>query len=82
MDQIKELSKNAALRTILILRDNEQMEANYQECVLRFFAYLNKYQTFKHLVRKFLSDYSREIIASGLSSKRCRLVRDDYGISG
>lgn len=59
-EQIKALAQNSCLRSVLYMPDNEEKESNYQQAVLRFFAYLNRYLDFKHLVKEFLSGYLRD----------------------
>ena len=57
---LQRLSLNADLRTVLRLprgTGDVQASAQYEEAVLRFFAYLDCYQDFGHLVTQFLNTY-------------------------
>lgn len=60
MDAIKELSASEDFRNVLRVPNNEQREAIYEECVLRFFAYYSNYENFEHSVVGFLNDYMEE----------------------
>ncbi len=42
---------------MVILTDRRSRDGTREECVLRFFAFLNNYQNFLHLVKEFLNDY-------------------------
>jgi hypothetical protein len=59
-DLIKRLSTNEDFRHVVLLRDSEQQTAEYEECVLRFFAFFEKYTEFEHSVVQFLNDYMIE----------------------
>lgn len=54
---LRDFCSKTAFRTVVRLPGNEQQEAMYEECVLRFFAYLEKYEEFEHSVVDFLNDY-------------------------
>lgn len=72
-EQIRTLSKNKSFRKVVKIRKGERTEAVYEECVLRFFAFLGDYKNFEHLVEKFLNDYMKKHIASGVPEKRIKL---------
>jgi hypothetical protein len=59
-DQLKELAIDPNFRKVVKLADNEQKSAAYEECVLRFFAYSERYKLFDHSVKEFLTDYMIE----------------------
>lgn len=72
--QIKDLAKNEDFRKILIVPNREkQTEAVYEECVVRFFAFEEKYTKFPHLVTKFLNDYMKEHNSKGIHSSKIDL---------
>jgi hypothetical protein len=54
---LKNLSDDANFLKVVKLPDNEQQSASYEECVLRFFAFIENYQSFDHSVVDFLNDY-------------------------
>lgn len=65
---LQELSANLDLRAILKLprgTGDVLASAQYEEAVLRFFAYLDRYRNFEHLVTQFLNDYMRDFAAHG-----------------
>ncbi len=64
--QLKTLSVDVDFRNVVILRGTEQTEALYEECILRFFAFLDRYQEFGHLVDRFLTDYAKDKNAKGV----------------
>jgi hypothetical protein len=72
-EQIKTLSLNEKFRKILIIKAGEQTEAAYEESVLRFFAFLHKYQAFGHLVGEFLNEFMNEHNQKGLPSNQIQL---------
>jgi hypothetical protein len=72
-EQLKELSRDANFRKVVRIQKSEQTEAIYEECVLRFFAFLDRYTEFGHLVDKFLTDYAKDKNAKGFGSDRIKL---------
>ncbi|HTW65143.1 MAG TPA: DUF262 domain-containing protein [Bryobacteraceae bacterium] len=50
-------SNDANFKTAVRLTPLQQRDATGEECVLRFFAFLNRYQTFEHNVTEFLNAY-------------------------
>ncbi|MFC0683181.1 DUF262 domain-containing protein [Novosphingobium clariflavum] len=62
---LRELSSRPAFRAVVRIPSNEQQEAIYEECVLRYFAYLERYQAFEHSVVGFLNDYMIEHALAG-----------------
>jgi hypothetical protein len=65
---LRQLSTSADLRAILKLprgTGDAQASAEYEEAVLRFFAFLERYQQFGHLVTQFLNSYMQDNAARG-----------------
>lgn len=56
-DLIGTLAVMPEFRTVVKLPKNEQASASYEECVLRFFAFSERYEMFDHSVGDFLNDY-------------------------
>lgn len=71
-DQLKELAANSDFRAAVIIRTSEEAEAMREECVLRFFAFLDRYDSFGHLVNRFLADYSKDMDKKGLSKVKLK----------
>jgi uncharacterized protein with ParB-like and HNH nuclease domain len=61
MDFIRQQSENSNFRAVVKLPDNELKSASYEECVLRFFAFRDKYKKFGHNVKEFLNEYAVEM---------------------
>lgn len=59
-DQLEDWSKTTNFSQTVKLTPLQKTDATAEECVLRFFAFRNKYQTFVHEVKGFLSDYMEE----------------------
>lgn len=56
-DFLRELAENADFNTLIKLQEGNQNDGTREELVLKFFAYLEKRQTFSGKVKKFLNDY-------------------------
>lgn len=59
-DSIKELAQSDDFRAVVKVHDKKSLNGTYEELVLRFFAYLNDYQNFDHLVKDFLNKYMND----------------------
>jgi hypothetical protein len=71
--QLKTLASETHFRKVVIMRTNEQAQALYEECVLRFFAFLERYQMFGHLVTRFLTDFSKDRNDKGIEPANVKL---------
>jgi Protein of unknown function DUF262 len=60
---LDELAKRESLGTVLKLTERQERDGTRKECVLRFFAYLDRYKRFVHSVKDFLDDYMRDASA-------------------
>ncbi len=72
---LKELSLNEDFLKIVKLSYNEQKAALYEECVLRFFAFIEEYESFDHSVVDFLNDYMISKSKKGPDSKLIALFK-------
>ncbi len=54
---LKTLSQNANFRQVVKLSADDETNGTYEELVLRFFAFLERYQQFGHSVLEFLNKY-------------------------
>lgn len=59
-DMIVECGKNVVLHTICPIPKVKENRGEYDELVLRFFAYSERYLSFKHDVAPFLNQYVRD----------------------
>lgn len=66
-DLLKELAADKNFLQVVKPADNEQRSAVYEECVLRFFAFTERYKLFEHSVVDFLNDYMIERSKNPLS---------------
>jgi len=57
---LETLTRNHDFKTVLRLSKRQRRNGTNEECVLRFFAFLDNYGNFVHSVRDFLTDYTRE----------------------
>lgn len=58
--KLEELAKTPDFLTVVRLTDLQQKDGTFEECVLRFFAFLDNYKNFVHSVTDFLNDYMAE----------------------
>lgn len=56
-DMVIELKDNKDFREICPVSKNKEPRGEYEELILRFFAYIDRYKEFKHDVAIFLNDY-------------------------
>ncbi len=54
---VLELKDHAEFRTICPISDNKIKRGEYEELILRFFAYIDKYKEFRYDVAAFLNSY-------------------------
>lgn len=57
---LEELAATAECHTAVRLTAKQDMDGTREECVLRFFAFLDRYQKFDHSVEDFLDGYMRD----------------------
>lgn len=76
-ESIKELATSSDLRKVVVLGDKAPGGA-YEDVVLRFFAYLNNYRNFDHLVKSFLNEYMDKHKASPLSKSQVDLFNRTF----
>jgi len=55
--KLESLAKTSDFSTVVKLTAVQQRDGTAEECVLRFFAYLDRYKKFVHGVTSFLNDY-------------------------
>ena len=60
-DLVLELKENEAFRAICPISKEKEKRGEYEELILRFFAYIDRYKEFKHDVAIFLNDYLEEM---------------------
>ena len=77
---LEELSRdNADFRSSVKLNKRQENDGTREECALRFFSFLNKYQDFEHSVVDFLNDYMRSASTSFNYRSHRRLFVRTFG---
>jgi hypothetical protein len=56
---LEEMAQDQNFCNVVKLTKKQEQDGTRDECVLRFFAYLNSYQNFVHSVIEFLNDYMK-----------------------
>jgi len=56
-EMLEELATVTDFRTVLRLTERQERDGTAEECVLRFFAFLDRYKHFVHSVTTFLNNY-------------------------
>lgn len=59
-DFLGSLASLASFKHVVRLPASQQHDRTDEECVLRFFAFLNRYRSFEHSVVDFLNDYMKD----------------------
>jgi Protein of unknown function DUF262 len=59
-ERLETLANTADFKTVVKLTQLQQKDGTAEECVLRFFAFLDRYKEFDHGVSSFLNDYMSE----------------------
>ena len=59
-DKLDELAATGEFRTVIKLTSRQMKDGTIGECVLRFFAFLERYKRFEHSVTEFLNDYMKD----------------------
>ncbi len=57
---LSRMADDQNFRRVVKLNSRQSEDGTREECVLRYFAFLNRYRQFVHYVDKFLNDYMRE----------------------
>jgi hypothetical protein len=76
-DKLDELGKTKDFRTVVKLTSKQERDGTLEECVLRFFAFLDRYKKFDHSVTDFLNGYMKSASKSfdyATREKEFRLV--------
>ena len=59
-EKLDELSATVNFKTVVKLTSKQMKDGTIEECVLRFFAFLERYEKFDHSVTEFLNDYMKD----------------------
>ncbi|MDR3562931.1 MAG: DUF262 domain-containing protein [Negativicutes bacterium] len=58
-EKLDDLRNTADFQTVVRLTDKQKADGTAEECILRFFAFLDRYLSFDHSVIDFLNDYMK-----------------------
>ena len=58
-EKLDELGATADFQTVVKLTNTQKGDGTTEECVLRFFAFMDRYKRFDHSVTEFLNDYMK-----------------------
>jgi hypothetical protein len=75
---LERLSKNDDFAKVVLLPEGKQKDGTKEECVLRFFAFLECYRKFDHSVVSFLNDYMKASSISFDLLKGERIFMDTF----
>ncbi|MFI9574592.1 DUF262 domain-containing protein [Microbispora rosea] len=73
IDMLEDLSKRESFSTIVHLPVSSRNDGTPQEYVLRFFAYLERYKEFDHLVKEFLDDFTIDARETPAKASRTKI---------
>lgn len=59
-NDLKSLASLANFRSVVKISSKNTSNGTYEELVLRFFVYLNRYNDFNHAVKEFLNEYMND----------------------
>lgn len=59
-DKLDELAATEDFQTVVKLTNKQNRDGTLEECILRFFAFLERYKRFDHSVTEFLNDYMKD----------------------
>jgi hypothetical protein len=77
MTFISECAANEKFKALVPLNERNAKRKEYEELVLRYFAYLNNYQGFQKSVDDFLTDYLRSKNGNFLEAEK-QAMRDEF----
>lgn len=63
VDMLTELADHPSFKTVVLLPTARKLDGTPQDYVLRFFAFLERYQDFVHSVKDFLNEFCRDAAA-------------------
>jgi hypothetical protein len=76
--KLEELAQAPDFKTIVKLTQLQQKDGTAEECVLRFFAFLDRYKEFDHGVKSFLNDYMSEASKNFDYKKKEKIFNDTF----
>ena len=78
MDLLSNLSQCEDFRTVVRLPKAKWKDGTPEDYVLRFFAFLERYETFEHSVKDFLNAFTESAAQDPISAERKGIFRDTF----
>ncbi|MGW1059014.1 DUF262 domain-containing protein [Micromonospora rubida] len=78
VDLLRTLSRNAEFRMVVRLQKGSENDGTPEEYVLRFFAYLENYRNFDHLVKDFLDEFTIASQATAETARRSAIFEKTF----
>lgn len=78
IDLVSELSELPDFKRVVVLPRSSQQDGTAQDYVLRFFAFVERYQSFDHSVKDFLNDYCGDAAKEPRLDERTDLFRRTF----
>lgn len=78
IDLLRGLSADPEFKTVVKLQKGSENDGTPEEYVLRFFAYLENYKGFEHLVKDFLDDFTIASRSDAKSESRTRIFEETF----
>lgn len=78
MNLLNELSASTEFRSVVLLPQTREKDGTRQDYVLRFFAFLDRYQSFEHSVHDFLLEYCRDASLDPRVDEKRRIFNETF----
>lgn len=78
MDLLTELARQPDFRAVVRLPKASWMDGTPEDYVLRFFAFLEQYETFNHSVKDFLNHFTEQAAKVPMSDQRRKIFLDTF----
>jgi hypothetical protein len=79
MDLLGHLATAEEFRTVVILPENKWKDGTPEDFILRFFAFLERYEDFQHSVKDFLNSFARDASKDQQLERRQALFHGAFG---
>ncbi|MCP8998276.1 DUF262 domain-containing protein [Pseudarthrobacter sp. RMG13] len=80
IDLVSELSQSEEFKRVVLLPKSSQQDGTAQDYVLRFFAFVERYQSFDHSVKDFLNDFCGEAARNPRREERAELFHRTFAL--
>lgn len=78
MDLLSSLSQDEKFRTVIHLPQSSWKDGTPEDYLLRFFAFLDRYETFDHSVKDFLNAFTEDAVKDPRISERKSIFHDTF----